>query len=71
MSWGLAFRIVKWSAFMVLFLFASSPRTHGVPDPTYLCMQGTCYRVVISPPEQTDRDAGEQPEYGYAQVEPE
>lgn len=71
MSWGLALRIVKWSLFVVVFMFASSPRTHGVPDPTYLCMQGTCYRVVISPPQQPDQDAGEDADHGYAQVEPE
>lgn len=57
---GLALRIVKWAAFIVVFAAATSPRAHSVPDPSYLCIEETCYRVVKSPPEQ-DNETKRQP----------
>jgi hypothetical protein len=58
--WGLVLRIVKWSAFIVLFTVAASPRTHSVPDPAYLCIEQTCYNVVKSPAEQGDAEQANQ-----------
>jgi hypothetical protein len=58
--WGLALRIVKWSLFIVLFAVAADPRMHGMPDPSYICIHGTCYQVVKSHDGEPEQNQPEQ-----------